>query len=138
MSLDSYAFAVPKGTDLNTVKELWENDDYPSLELLHHWDNDYHLHASMERLWEMHTYGEFKLDEELYEENPDIIQGIRMKEFTEQFFKLHINDLIALKRWYEIMHYDEIEDVKGDIDFFKFGKLLYELGNVDIYYVSSI
>lgn len=125
MSLDSYAFAVPKGTDLNTVKEMFQNDE---VEILHHWDNNYHLHKSMERLWEMHTYGEFKYDEEREE-------GARMSYFTEQFFRLHINDLIALKRWYRINHYDKIADLKRDFDFFEFGQIL--ANNLDVYYVSS-
>ena len=125
MSLDSYAFAVPKGTDLETVKKLWENGE---VEILHHWDNNYHLHSSVERLWEMHTYDEFKYNEETQ-------QGARMTEFTEQFFRFHKNDLIALKRWYKINHYDEIADLNGDLDFFEFGQIL--ANNLDVYYVSS-
>lgn len=65
-----------------------------------------------------------------------VCQGARMSEFTEQFFRFHKNDLIALKRWYEIMHYDEKEELKRDIDFFEFGKILTDT-NLDVYYFST-
>jgi len=120
MSLDSYAFAVPKGTDLNTVKERFQNDE---LEILHHWDNNDYLHSAMERIYEIYRFGEYK-------------QGKYMADFSDEFLKLHELDLKSLITYYHMMHYDQ-ELLKRDLEFFELGQILARSG-LDMYYVSSV
>jgi len=120
MSLDSYAFAVPKGTDLDTVKEMYQNNE---VEILHHWDNNDYLHSAMERIYEIYRFGEYK-------------QGEYTADFSEVFLKLHELDLKNLITYYHMMHYDE-NALKRDLEFFEFGQILAKQC-LDIYYVSSI